>query len=202
MLLPPSRCSRKPRARRETRAKHGEEEDLERGTRARPPESERKGTPPASSGQKKKTAEKVRVESEEASKPAVRTRTETAPSLHKKDKLDKRVATVRSASRRSRNFEDLADQLEKLKQPHKAYSQVEAEDTEEEDDNASDATHEYAAPATRQPAAAAVPQRIRVVDASTSAKSVWSAHRHSSGKVFYYNNKTRKSTWKRPEEFI
>eukprot|EP01031_Cornospumella_fuschlensis_P029733 gene29733-35899_t len=31
------------------------------------------------------------------------------------------------------------------------------------------------------------------------AKTEWTAHTHSSGKTFYYNHKTKKSTWKKPE---
>lgn len=32
-------------------------------------------------------------------------------------------------------------------------------------------------------------------------RKIWSAHRHSSGRVYYYNRLTKKSTWKKPENY-
>ncbi|RYY82666.1 hypothetical protein EON63_12900, partial [archaeon] len=34
---------------------------------------------------------------------------------------------------------------------------------------------------------------------SKNEKKKWTAHKHSSGKTYYYNHKTKKSTWKKPE---
>eukprot|EP00981_Chlorochromonas_danica_P004759 scaffold954_cov173-Ochromonas_danica.AAC.45 len=36
----------------------------------------------------------------------------------------------------------------------------------------------------------------------SSSRHTWSAHRHETGRVFYYNSRTKKSTWKKPPDLL